>query len=60
MPVETMDVSATPFEGANYSEKSLIEDEIFGYVNEQWDAMRERLETVRDADGHGALGGSCD
>ncbi len=51
VPVETMDISETSFEGANCSEKSLIEDEIYGYVSDQFEAMAERLETVTGDDG---------
>ena len=53
MPVKTLDISETPFEGANYSEKSLIEDEIYGYVSDEFEAMAERFETVTGDDGKG-------
>ena len=51
VPVETLGISATPFKGSKYSEKSLLDDEIYGYVYEQWKAMVERLETVTGDDG---------
>ena len=51
VPVDTMDISETSFEGANYSEKSLIEDEIYGYVSDQFEVMAERIQTETGDDG---------